>query len=192
MRVRVASVLGVLAVATAVVASERGAATATVGGKQVAIDYGRPVLKGRPLGDLLKQLPDDRIWRAGDDEVTTLTTDTDITINGKKIPKGKYSLYVYLPEDGGRSLVVNKDLGQPLKNIFKAAPPERADHPWPHLEGYEKSIAKLEVARIPLKKETGAETKDVFTIGLAPAKDGATLNMAWGDESWSADVKAAK
>src|SRR2546422_806740 len=61
----------------------RGTASATVGGKKVTIDYGRPALKGRSIDELLKQLPEDRMWRAGENQVTTLTTEGDITIGGK-------------------------------------------------------------------------------------------------------------
>ena len=59
-----------LTASSAFAESARGAASATVNGKKVTIDYGRPALKGRPLGDLLKQLSEDRVWRTGDDQVT--------------------------------------------------------------------------------------------------------------------------
>jgi hypothetical protein len=124
--------------------------------------------------------------------VTTLTTDTNLAIGDKKIAKGKYSIYVHVTEKGDRALVVNKDLGQPLKNIWKEAPADKANLAWPHLEGYEKSIASKEVARIPLRKEAAAEVRDLFTIALTPSKEGAVLNLAWGNESWSIDVKPTK
>ena len=53
-------------------------------GKKVAVDYGRPALKGRKLDELLKQLPADRIWRAGENQVTTLTTEGDILVGGRR------------------------------------------------------------------------------------------------------------
>jgi Protein of unknown function (DUF2911) len=178
--------------AGSVMASTRGAATATVGGKKVAIDYGRPALKGRPLGDLIKQLSPDRVWRAGDDQVTTITTEGDLDIGGKKVKAGKYSVYVHLPEDGSRNLILNTDLGQPLKTIFAAAPPNLANEPWPYIGNYQAKIADKEVLRVPMQKETGAAPADMFTVELTPAGTGAKLKLSWGDESWSADLKPAK
>jgi len=194
MRVRPTHVAAVLALgsALALAASARGTATATVSGKKITIDYGRPTLHGRALGDLLKQLSEDRVWRSGDDQVTTLTTETDLDLGGKKVKAGKYSLYVHLPVDGSRNLILNTDLGQPLGKIFAGAPDNMKNAPWPYIGNYQASIAAKEVARAPMKKETVAAPVDMFTVDLAPSKDGASLKLSWGDESWSIDLKAAK
>src|SRR5262245_60370297 len=90
---------------------ERGTATASFKGKQVTIDYGRPALKGRTVNELTGKLPPDRMWRAGADRVTTLTTEGDILIGDKKVPVGKYTLYVHIPASGAWSLVINTDPG---------------------------------------------------------------------------------
>jgi uncharacterized protein (DUF2141 family) len=189
MKTRWMAIAAVLALAGSPVvgAAERGAATASVGGKKVSIDYGQPSLKGRPFDELLKQLPEDRVWRAGENQVTTLTTEGPIRIGGKALAAGKYSLYVLLGADGSRTLLVNSDLGIPLIKLWDKAPADVANEPWPRLDGYTKNIAAKEVARAALKKETGP-TVDVFSISLAPAGKGATLRLAWGTESWSIDV----
>ena len=54
--------------------------------------------------------------------MTTLTTETDLSIGGKTVKAGKYSVYVHLPVDGSRNLILNTDLGQPLVSIFAGAP----------------------------------------------------------------------
>jgi len=192
MRFSTLAPLSVLAVATFAFAAERGTASATVGGKKLTIEYGRPALKGRTLAELTKQLPEDGIWRAGDDQVTTLTSAGDVLIAGKKLPAGKYSMYVHLGQDGSRSLVINSDLGIPLIKIWDKAPANMANEPWPRLDGYQKNVGDKELVRATMKKETAEAPLDVFTIKLTPAGDGATLNMAWGDESWSIDIKPAK
>jgi hypothetical protein len=193
MHVRFAHVAALALLSTAALAeSPRGNATATIAGKKVSIDYGRPALKGRALADLLKQLSEDRVWRAGDDQVTTLTAETDVEIGGKKVKAGKYSVYIHLPADGARNLVLNTDLGQPLINLWDKAPADKANAPWPYIGNYQAKIADKEVLRVPMKKETTAAPVDAFTIDMGSSKDTAKLKLSWGEESWSIDVKTVK
>jgi hypothetical protein len=140
------------------------------------------------MADLLAQLPADRIWRAGVDQATTFTAETDILVGGKRVKAGKYTLYVHAPETGDYSLVLNSDPGVPLKTIFPAAPPALADALWPRLGDYE-SVKAKEVLRVPLRKVPAAEPMDRFLIGLAPAKDGVSaITLTWGDQSWTTDI----
>ena len=169
----------------------RETAKAMVNGKTVSVEYGRPALAGRQMADLLSQLPADRIWRAGVDQATTLATETDLVIGGKRVPAGKYTLYVHAPATGDYSLVLNSDPGIALKKIFPAAPPAVADALWPRLDGYD-NVKATEVLRVPLRKGVATEPMDKFLIALAPAKDGASaITLTWGSESWTTDVKAA-
>jgi hypothetical protein len=168
----------------------RGNAGATLAGKQVTIDYGRPALKGRPMDELLKQLPADRMWRAGSEQVTTLTSEADLVIGGKKVPAGKYSLYLHVPESGDYALALNRDGGVPLGQIWDQAPENLKNAPWPQ-QDYGK-IAATEVARVALRKSAPAAPSDQFTIGLTPSKEGAVLTLTWGDRSWTTDIAAAK
>ena len=170
----------------------RETVTAMLNGKKVAIEYGRPALRGRTVQQLLAQLQPDRVWRAGGDQATTLITEGDILIGDKRVPAGKYTLYLYAPETGDYALIVNSDLGVPLKTIFPAAPPELADALWPHLEGYA-PIASKEVARIPLKHATPGEASDLFRMSLDPARDGVSaLMLTWGDQAWTVEVRAPR
>jgi Protein of unknown function (DUF2911) len=194
MKLRFATLAAACAVAGLVSAAEhpRGTATASVGGKKVTIDYGRPVLAGRSIDELTSKLPADRMWRAGENQVTTLTTEGDIMVGGKKIPAGKYSLYVHAPATGDWSIAINSDQGIPLGKIWSAAPDAVKNEPWPRLDGYEKNIASPEVARAPMKGgKTGAPV-DSFTIDLKPKGDAATMALSWGDRMWSVDVTPAK
>jgi hypothetical protein len=192
MKNRIAFVAAALALPALALAQDppRQNPTATVGGKKVAIEYGQPSLNKRTIKDLLAQLPQDRVWRMGVNQVTTLTTEGDILIGGKKVPAGKYSLYVHAPEGGDWSLLVNSDPGVPLKTIFAGAPPALADALWPRLDGYDK-IKDKEVARATLKSGKSAPS-EIFTITLTPAGQGATLTLAWGDQSWTTGITAAK
>jgi len=195
MNVRFAALAGALSLAAAAFAqteTPRGTASATVGGKKVTMDYGRPALKGRSIDELTKQLPEDRIWRAGENQVTTLTTEGDILVGGTRVAAGKYSVYVHAPATGEWSLAINGDQGVPLGKIWDKAPANLKDEPWPHLEGYQKSIGAKEVARATMRSGKAGSAAELFTIDLKPAGDGATMTLSWGDRSWSLDVKPAK
>jgi hypothetical protein len=170
----------------------RGAATTTIAGKQVMVDYGRPALKGRDLEALMKQLPADRIWRAGENQVTTLTTEVPLSIGGKTVQAGKYSLYVHAGEQGAWGLILNRDLGVPLGQIWDKAPENMKNEPWPHLDDYTKTIGDKEVVRAKMKPVKPGAPADLFTISFAPKGKGADLTLAWSNEAWSVDVLPAK
>ena len=191
---RLACLATVLAASVAVPAfaqNARGAASTNVAGKKLAVDYGRPALKGRALDELLKQLPPDRMWRAGENQVTTLSLDGDVMIGGKKVSAGKYSVYVHAADAKTWELVLNRDLGVPLGKIWDKAPDNMKNEPWPHLDDYTKAIASQEVARVPLKAAQATGPADLFTITFSPAGSGSTLTLAWGEQAWSADVTPA-
>ena len=193
MRVLVSSVaaLAIAAVAFTQTPSPRETATAKVGGQSVSVEYGRPSLSGRSFSELTSKLPEDRIWRAGSEQVTTLTTEGDIYIGDSKIPAGKYSLYVYCPAEGEYALAVNKVLGQPLSKIWAEAPDELKNEPWPHFS-YSEEIGDSEVARVPMTDSKTSTTVDMFTIALEEEGDGAVMKLAWGEAAWTVPVKVAK
>jgi hypothetical protein len=194
MQIRFASLAVLLTSASLALAqggASRGSASATIGGKKVTIDYGRPSLKGRSFADLTKDLPSDRVWRAGMNQVTTLSTETALTVGGKKVAPGKYSVYVHVPTSGDWSLILNSDLGVPLGQIYDQAPPNMKNEPWPYMEDYTAKIGTKEAVRVAMKKSAG-KSEEMLTYTLTPSGNGATLTIAWGDQAWSTDLQAAK
>jgi hypothetical protein len=70
--------------------------TGTINGANVTIKYGTPVVKGREgkiYGTNLVPY-DGKVWRAGANNATVIETDKDLTVEGKKLPAGKYSIYI--------------------------------------------------------------------------------------------------
>ena len=179
------------AVAFTQTSSPRETATAKVGGESVSVEYGRPSLNGRSFSELTSKLPEDRMWRAGSEQVTTLTTSGDIYVGDKRVPAGKYSLYVYCPAEGEYALAINKVVGQPLGKIWGEAPDELKNEPWPHFS-YTKEISDSEVARVPMAESKTASAVDMFTIVLKEKGDGAVMKLSWGEVAWSIPVKSAK
>ena len=157
-----------------------------------SIDYGRPSLKSRTIDDMFKQLPSDRVWRAGENQVTILTADQNLLIGKTEIPAGKYSVYVHIGESGKWSLILNKNLGIDLVDIFPKAPPQMAHEKWAYYNDYTEKIANQEVARIPMKSEKLSAPMDLFTIELVPDKEGSVLTMSWGDRAASIHVAPAE
>ncbi len=160
--------------------------------KLASIDYGRPSLNGRSIDAMFKMLPPDRVWRAGQNQVTIFSADRDLLVGKKKIAAGKYSVYVYIAESGEWSLILNTDQGNDLVNIFPKAPAQMAHEKWPYYTNYTEKIIKQEVLRVPMKSEKLTAPVDTFTIELIPSKDGGILKMSWGDRAASVDIALAK
>jgi hypothetical protein len=93
--------------------STRPSPPATAKGKikdaTITIDYSSPSVKGRPIWGAL--VPYNKIWRAGANEATIFTTDKDITVEGKKLPAGKYSLFM-TPGEKEWTVIFNSQTGQ--------------------------------------------------------------------------------
>tara|TARA_R110002074_G_scaffold5143_6_gene25305 strand:+ start:25892 stop:26737 length:846 start_codon:yes stop_codon:yes gene_type:complete len=63
----------------------------TVGLTEVMIDYSRPNMRGREVyGNLV---PFDKLWRTGANAYTKITFDTDVSIGGKEVKAGTYSIF---------------------------------------------------------------------------------------------------
>jgi hypothetical protein len=199
--------------------AKRGTAEGSIRGKKVTIEYGRPELKGRALDALLAQLPEDRVWRAGTDQVTTFATEGPLVLEclsgaacsrvrapagGRRVPAGKYTLYVSAPSNGAVALILNSDPGIELGALGKilGVPVSASESKqlWPHLEGYnlnrEKGvagIAQTEVARALMTPGAADPPVDPFTISLQSSGASAlTLTLAWADKAWSVEVRGAE
>ena len=68
--------------------------------------YSRPQKKGREIfGGEVKY---NEVWRLGANEATELELFRNATIGGKKIPKGRYTLYC-IPKEGKWTIIISND-----------------------------------------------------------------------------------
>lgn len=71
----------------------------------VEVSYSRPGVKNRKVfGDLV---PYGKVWRTGANAATTITFGEDVTINGKKVPAGKYGL-LSIPGENEWTIIISK------------------------------------------------------------------------------------
>ncbi len=89
--------------------SQRQELTQTIGDTKVSIVYHRPNVKGRKVFGGLE--PYGEVWRTGANEATVFEISNDITINGQKLPKGKYSLHT-IPTESAWTIIFNKTWDQ--------------------------------------------------------------------------------
>jgi hypothetical protein len=90
-------------------ASPAEVAKGVVNGATVAINYSSPSVKGRKIwGELV---PYNAVWRAGANEATTFETSKALTIQGKTLKAGKYSLYA-TPGESEWRIIFNSEVGQ--------------------------------------------------------------------------------
>lgn len=89
--------------------SPEGEAVFTKEDLTVKVFYNRPYKKGREIFGSL--VPYDKVWRTGANEATTFETNRDLTIEGKTLKAGKYSLWT-IPRPDSWTIIFNSEYGQ--------------------------------------------------------------------------------
>lgn len=78
-----------------------------IAGKTFKVQYGSPAVKGRELwGDLV---PYNVVWRTGANEASYVDLAEDMTVEGKKLAAGKYSLFTIPKETGPWTVIFNSE-----------------------------------------------------------------------------------
>ena len=139
--------------------SPKSVLTQTVGLTDITITYHRPGLKGRSMEKLA---PTGKVWRTGANNATAFLTSKAITIGGKELAAGNYSLWT-IPGDGEWTIIIN------------------SKHGWG--TQYDESG---DVMRFNVKAAKTAEATETVTINIsdidANGKD-AALEIRWGNVS---------
>jgi hypothetical protein len=134
----------------------------TIDGANIAIEYGRPSLKGRPDADMM---PPGQPWRTGADEATTITTDKALKFGALSLTPGTYTINT-VPGEKGWELVIGK-----------LSKPGQWGVP------YDKS---LEIGRSPMAVSKTKAPVEQVTITIDDTPAGATLRVEWGSASATA------
>jgi hypothetical protein len=87
--------------------SPKAVVTQTAGLTDITIEYSSPGVKGRPIWGSL--VPYDSLWRAGANSATKITFSRDVTIEGTKVEKGSYSIFMLPAKAGDWTIILNKN-----------------------------------------------------------------------------------
>ena len=128
-----------------------------VGLTTVNLEYSRPSTKGRTVfGDLV---PFGKVWRTGANANTLISFSDDITIDGKSLPKGKYSLFT-LPKADNWEIIFYKTTDN-----------------WGNPEEWKETDVALRANAKPILTDRKVET---FTIGINNvSNDSGDLEISW-------------
>ncbi|AXT20065.1 DUF2911 domain-containing protein [Flavobacteriaceae bacterium AU392] len=125
----------------------------------LSVFYNRPSKKGRVIfGDLV---PYGKVWRTGANEATTFETNKDISINGKKLPAGKYSLFTIPGKNSWEIIFNSKSYSWGVKGRNEASLEREFDA----------LVTNVSVSEI-------SEVEELFTISFENTPDLALL-LSW-------------
>ena len=145
-----------------------------VGGKWIAVDYGRPILRGRTgifgAGEAYGTAVNAGapVWRAGANKSTRLMTELDLKFGDKVLPAGEYSVFVEL-KDGEWTLILSTHAA---KDGFRE-PGEGLWGAYNYTPDKDVVRVKMELGELPMSHEQ-------FTISFTDMTDsGGNLVMLW-------------
>ncbi len=130
-------------------------------GAVVTIEYSQPSLKNRAIGKDIA--PYGKIWRTGANEATVFEVNKDVTIEGKALPAGKYSLYT-IPGENEWTIIFNKTWNQ-WGTVYKE---------------------ELDQLRVMVKPETTESQQERLTFMIS--KNG-EVSMEWGKTEVEFEIK---
>ena len=130
-------------------------------GNSITIDYCRPYKKDREIfGGLV---PYGEVWRTGANEATTFVTNSDLSIEGKKLPAGEYTLWT-VPGEQKWEIIINS-----------------GEYGWGvSFEGKASHEAKFDVINATAPVQKTEEQYEQFTINLEEGNEhDVELEMKW-------------
>ena len=102
----------------------------------VAIAYSSPRVRERDIWN--KLVPYHKVWRTGANEATVFSTNSDLLLEGRLLPAGKYAVFT-IPSDQQWTIIFNRDWDQ-----------------W-GAYGYDQSKDQLRIQVMPVRAKTFKE-----------------------------------
>ena len=135
--------------------SPESTAEITSGDLTVSVNYCQPSVKERNIfGELI---PFGQVWRTGANEATIIKFNKDVTIDGKSLAAGEYSLWT-IPTEGNWSVIFNSATGQ-----------------WGTMYDAETDVIKVNASATQT-----AESTELFTISFVDVDTaGVNMNLKW-------------
>jgi hypothetical protein len=149
--------------------SQRASVSQTIGNTVIALDYSRPLARGRAnlFGDVVHW---GELWTPGANEASILEVDREVRLNGHAVPEGRWSMWVIPSRVGPWELVLDA-----RDTLFHTQRPELTD----------------EQIRFALDVEHDADHVEALTWAFPHVtQDGGTLQMTWGTTRIAIAVQA--
>jgi hypothetical protein len=137
--------------------SQRGSVTQHVAHTTIAIEYGRPVARGRALFGQL--VPWDSVWHPGADSATRIAFDHPVRIEGQEVKAGEYSVWL-VPRASQPWTVI----------LSRKAHTFHKPYPGPVNDAY----------RFNVSPETGAHMESLALYFPSVLRADAVLRIHWG------------
>lgn len=137
-------------------------------GKTITVDYSSPRAKGRKIyGELV---PYGEVWRTGANEATTFVTTAELTVGGKDIPAGSYTIFT-VPAADKWTLIINKKTGE-----------------WGIPYKYEGD----ELARVDMSASKTSGPVENFTISFHEMGNGCHMYLDWENTRATVEIGEKK
>jgi hypothetical protein len=135
-------------------------------GKTITVDYASPRVRNRKIFGAL--VPYGEVWRTGANSATTFEPTADVTVGGKDVPAGKYTIFT-VPAQDKWTLIINKHTGE---------------------SGIPYKYESEELGRVPMQVSKTSAPVENFTISFDQSGGACTMRMSW--ESTQASVQISE
>ena len=126
---------------------------------ELEVFYNRPSKKGRKIFGGLVSF--DHVWRTGANEATTFKTNVDLNIDGKILPKGKYTLWTIPGATSWKVIFNSKQYSWGINNGGVSRKPE-----------YDALSVEVPVQKLD-------QVVELFTIDFEEDQSKPVLYMSW-------------